>query len=79
MNKSTLSWSKFKPDNFFSGSLDAKIFLWDRRHNQHVTEFNTIKKVKRIAADPLNEFNFAVGNNDGSVHIWDIRSNMRSI
>jgi WD40 repeat protein len=35
--------------------------------------------VKHVVADPLNEYFFAAGYSDRTVHIWDIRSNKKSV
>ena len=54
-NKSILSWSFFNPDEFFSGSLDTKIYMWDIKTKKNVNDFNTgSKKVKHIMCDPMN-------------------------
>ena len=80
LNKSTLSWSNFDSNIFFSGSLDSKIYMWDRRTERHIRDFNVAqRKVNHIASDPFNANQFAAAYGDGRVDIWDIKNNSQPI
>ena len=54
--------------------------MWDIRESKKVQEFCLLqKRIKSVACDPHNKDRFAAGYQDGTVHIWDIKSNSGSI
>ena len=73
-SKSTLSWSNFYPNVFFSGSMDQKIYMWDYRENKPTSQYKLNgNKVKHIMCDPFSEYQFAAGYSDKTVRVWDFR------
>ena len=77
--KNKISWNYFNSDEFVSGGMDKKIYLWDcREKNPRRLEFiNKQLKVKHIQYSPHCEYTFAAGCNDGTVRIWDKRITAR--
>jgi WD40 repeat protein len=59
------------------------MYMWDILSDQkkNVLDFvNTSRlKIKHIMCNPHNANEFAAGYGDGTVHIWDIRHNLRSL
>lgn len=54
--------------------------MWDRKQPKKIEEFVIRQqKIKHIVCDPFNQYQFAAGYSDRTVHIWDFRVNSRSV
>ena len=76
-NRTRVSWNPVQPNRFISGSIDKHIYMWDLKSGDkpYMQFDNRGVKIKHVAYDPHNEYNFAVGDADGLVKIWDTRHN----
>eukprot|EP00939_MAST-03C_sp_MAST-3C-sp1_P001044 g1044.t1 len=75
-----LSWSSTNDDHLLSGAQEATVKLWDIRTNGRPTTYRhrRVRSVHEVIFQPNcadNSSRFAVGLDNGSIAIWDARSN----